>query len=118
MPPRDVDARKGEIMKAGRLFFDAVCGKPGDFERSVRDELDAEDRRARTARSAATGASAAPSASAATIASGAAELPPSLIRCDECGREQPIPATYGTRDVERLGWRRVGRAWRCSFCTD
>ncbi|MFI5296769.1 MAG: hypothetical protein ACHREM_01615 [Polyangiales bacterium] len=120
MSPRDPSARKGEIEKAGRLFFDAVFGEPGALERSVRDELAAEEHHERRDRAPTTTAIApaviaqvAPPVSAASAA-----LPPSTIRCDDCGREQSIPASFSARDVERLGWRRVARAWRCSFCTD
>lgn len=121
MPPRDSGDRGDGFAKAGRLFFDAVFGKPGDFERSVRAEIDAEEARTRATAPAEIVTTATPASTGATsttATSAAAELPPSILRCGDCGREQSIPATFGRADVERLGWRRVERAWRCSLCTD
>jgi hypothetical protein len=114
MPPRDPPDRAGDFAKAGRFLFDAVFGKPGDFERSVRDELDAEEARTRPT----TSARSTEIVVAPKPAPAATDLPPSILRCTDCGREQQIPATFGRADVERLGWRRVDRAWRCSLCTD
>jgi hypothetical protein len=117
MPPRDFEGRKAEVKRAGRFLFDAVFGEPGDFKRSVEDAIDEEERAARPAPRVEVVATSR-TAPSTTLATTPAQLPPSTIRCADCGREQSIPATFGRADVERLGWRRVERAWRCSLCAE
>jgi hypothetical protein len=120
MPPRDFESRKAEVKRAGRFFVDAIFGEPGDFKRSVRDAIDEEEEREEIARPLPRVEVVATSRTApsTTLATTPAQLPPSTIRCADCGREQSIPATFGRADVERLGWRRVERAWRCSLCAE
>jgi hypothetical protein len=132
MSNHDPNSRAGQFFAAGSLLFKAFAGEDGEFAQALlaRAEDDPEDAVDTTARDGATATTSARAptaasvtaplvtATSATAASSATGVPPSIIRCDECAREQTIPASFGRADVERLGWRRVARAWRCSFCVE
>jgi hypothetical protein len=90
--------RKGtDIRNAGRLFFEALFGEPGELERRVGDDLDR--------------AAAAHGENVAIPTTGH-----SLVRCVGCAREQAVPVDIDVRVLQESGWRFHEGAWRCPFC--
>jgi hypothetical protein len=95
---RKFAGRKGtDIRNAGRLFFEALFGEPGELERRVGDDLDR-----------------------AAAARGEDVVIPavghSLVRCAGCAREQAVPVDVDVRVLQKSGWRFHESAWRCPFC--
>jgi hypothetical protein len=89
--------KEGEIVKAGRLFFDAVFGESKDLEQRVGDELDRH--------------AAARGEDVAIPTTGH-----SFVRCEGCAREQIVAPNVDVRSLEQSGWKFANGAWRCSFC--
>ena len=90
-------AKESEIVKAGRLFFDAVFGDSDEFQQKLGQEIDTE-------------ATAAADARAITVEGH------SFVRCTGCAREHVVPPTVDVRVLEQQGWQFAAGAWRCSFC--
>lgn len=90
-----VRTKKGEVIKAGRMFFDAVFGEAGDFERHLADEEEAPQPLQRQ-----------------DLAGNC------VVRCVGCAREQSVPASVDVRTLARHGWKfdPASRSWRCQFC--
>jgi hypothetical protein len=100
MKKKILQAKEKEIVKAGRLVFDAIFGNDGDLEKKLDEEL-ADSERDSTAR-------------------GNWEVVEaeghSLLRCDVCTREIVMVGSIDVAVAERHGWRATNGKWKCSTC--
>ena len=100
MKKKILQAKEKEIVKAGRLMFDALFGKDGDLERSLDEELTDSE--------------------CETTVRGNWEIVEaeghSLLRCDDCGRELVMVGSIDVVVAERHGWRAANGNWKCGTC--
>jgi hypothetical protein len=99
MKKKILQAKEKEIVKAGRLMFDALFGRDGDLEKSLDAEIADE---------------------CETTVRGNWEVVEaeghSLLRCDDCGRELVMVGSIDVTVAERHGWRATNGNWKCSTC--
>ncbi len=100
MKKKILQAKEKEIVKAGRMVFDALFGEDGELEKKLDQEL-TESERDTTVRG----------DWQVVEAEGH-----SLLRCDVCGRELVMVGSINVAVAEKHGWRSTNDKWRCGTC--